>query len=120
MVDKKWLSRTKKHQCSPKWKENSMCYEQRQHIPDNIFSCNAVGIDFYLKKDSFSLCSYWYWNVQLFLIYMYSTQCHVHFVFVNTNYGSLFFRGDGSNLMNQNNSVWVPGVNYLYSQSKQT
>lgn len=38
-------------------------------------------------------------------IYMYSIQCHVHFVFVNTNYGSLFFRGDGSNLMNQNNSV---------------
>lgn len=40
----------KKHQCSPKWKENSKCYEQRQDIPDNIFSCNAVGIDFYLKK----------------------------------------------------------------------
>lgn len=30
-----------------------MCYEQRQHIPDNIFSCNAVGIDFYLKKIHF-------------------------------------------------------------------
>lgn len=81
-----------------------MCYEQRQHIPDNIFSCNAVGIDFYLKKFIFIMFLLILECTIVSDIYvLYTVSCT--FCICKYKLWKPFFRGDGSNLMNQNNSV---------------